>query len=99
MRKDLNAYDIEMMRKTMTAKEIATVYKMTVNALYHWCRRNGTILQRATDWEIQEALETMNAKEIAFELNLTLPTVYRRIKQMGLNIKDYKYRGIKNDIR
>lgn len=82
-----NDYEIEQMRKTMTAKQIAEFYKVSVNALRKWCSRNGVSLLRLTDEDIAEEIKFKTVKEIALENNLTSATVYFKLKKLGINPK------------
>ena len=82
-----NDYEIEQMRKTMSTKQIAEFYKVSVNALKKWCSRNGVSLLRMTDEDLEEEIYFKTPKEIALENNITAEAVYKRLKKLGINPK------------
>ena len=81
---NLNEYQIQEMRRTMTTKQIAEHYGTTVNAIYKWCGRRKLSLMRLTDWELAEEIGTKTPKEIAYEYKLTPEAIYHRLKKLGM---------------
>lgn len=82
-----NAYQIQSMMYTMTTKQIAAFYGVTVNALCVWCCRHEISLIRLTDFELEEEIQTKTVKEIAFEYNIGIGAVYYKLKKLGISPK------------
>ena len=82
-----NAYQIQSMMYTMTSKQIADFYGVTVNALSVWCCRNKVSLVHLTDYELEEEIQVKTVKEIAYEYNLGLGAVYYRLRKLGISPK------------
>lgn len=83
---NLNPYDIQEMRRTMSSKEIAAHYQIPVQTLYHWCYRNNVLITRITDYEIEEGLKLHTVKELAYYYNVTIGAIYARAKKLGITI-------------
>lgn len=88
---NLNGYEITVMRRTMTMREIANKLNVSVWSLYGWCRNNGVIVSRATDFEIEDLfIQTKSIKQTAIELGVSCATVRKhlskKIKQQVLGM-------------
>lgn len=88
--RNINPFDVQEMRRTMTNKQIAQYYGVTLQTFYWWCYQNNVTTARVTDWEITEALETKTVKEIANEYNVTVWLIYSRLRAMGISSKSYR---------
>ena len=89
----INQFDVQQMRRTMTIKEIAAHYNITVGGLEYWARKHNVILQRVTDWEIAEGIWSKTPKQLAAEFNVSLDTIYSRLTRMGICTKQDGQKG------
>ncbi|SEP82618.1 hypothetical protein SAMN04487977_101540 [Treponema bryantii] len=81
----LKPVEVQQMICRMSAQQIADYYGLKKITFWKWCVRHQIIVQKITDWELEEDIKIKTPKEIAYEHNITVDTVYNRLKKLGLN--------------
>ena len=90
---NINPYEVQQLRKTMSVKAIAAHYNISERGFFWWAKRNNVILKRITDWEIAEGIWDKTPKELAYEYNVSLDTIYKHLKKMGICTKQNGQKG------
>lgn len=92
----LNPFEIQQLRRTMTNKEIAEKYGLPLSTFSTWCHRNNVITARITDYEIEEGLQFMTVKELAFLYNISIHVIYDRLHKNNIYLRK---KGGKKDVQ
>ena len=82
--KNLNAYEVQQLRMTMTMSQLCQYYRITYDTLYRWAKRHNVIMARITDWEVAEGIGKKTVKELAYEYNVTERVIRYRLSKLGM---------------
>ena len=85
--KNLNPYEVNALLHNHTGKAAAELLGINYNTFCFFCRQNGLIVRRITDFELAEEIGTRTVKQIAAEHGMSIKTIYKRLSLMGICTK------------